>query len=183
MKNLLKKISIIALMMFVSFSLCACGKTNGEDGKEPAEKISLAKVMISDVEFENSKSTEIKHEGSKYTVSGTIDSMSKSQKIVFGSDEVTHVVAIKFAFDKERTISAFEIRGEITKVYSDDKNVKNYVGKLSELLDSEEGEDAYCNLVLSANTKKYTLKSTYSDGTESSIELEIVATLATAKAE
>lgn len=183
MKNLISKISLLVLMICVSFSFVCCGKANRADGKLPAEKVSLAKVMISDVEFENSKSTEIKQEGSKYTISGTIDSMSKSQKIAFGSDEVTHVVALKFTFDKERTISAFEIAGNEVKVYSDDKKVKNYVGSISELLDSEEGEDAYCNLVLSANTKSYRLKSTYSDGTESTIEVEIAATLATAKAE
>ena len=57
------------------------------------------------------------------------------------------------------------------------------MGSLTDLLDNESGEDAYCNLVLSANTKNYSITAKYSDGHEVQITLEITATLATAQVE
>ena len=93
------------------------------------------------------------------------------------------MIVVKFEFDKERTIDSFTIRGDVTKVYSTNKNDENYVGSLSSLLDNKDGEDAYCNLILSANTKEYTLISKYSDDTTSEIKLKINATLVTAVAE
>ena len=53
----------------------------------------------------------------------------------------------------------------------------------SSCLDNEEGEDAFCYLILSANTKEYTLTAKYSDSTESTILLKINARLVTAVAE
>lgn len=184
MKKIIKNLLTFSLILMVCFSLTSCKKNNTDgDKNQSAETIELSKVMLSDVEFENSKQTEIDREGNIYTISGTIDAMSKSQKIAYGDDSVTHVVALKFSFDKERTISSFEIKGETTRVYSDTKSQENYVGSMSELLDSEDGEDAFANLILSAKTETYRLTSTYTDGTTSSIELKIVATLATATAE
>lgn len=187
MKKLLYSLSVFVLALFVGFSLVACGNSSGSSGQsgedKVAEKVELSKVMFGDVEFENSKETKLSQENNTFKVSGTVDAMSKSQKIKFGDDDVTHVVALKFNFDKERTISTFKIQGDITKVYSDSKDVQNYVGSITELLDSEDGEDAFCYLILSAKTEEYKLVSTYTDGTESSIKLEIVATLATATAE
>ena len=109
--------------------------------------------------------------------------MSVAQVSSFGMDGVTHVVVIKFEFDNERTIDSFTIKGNVTKVYSTNKEDENYVGSLSSLLENEDGEDAYCNLILSANTKEYSLISKYSDDTVSEIKLLIDATLVTAKAE
>ena len=184
MKNFISKFLTLSLLLILSFGFVACGKgsVNSKNGAV-AEKIELTKSTLGDVEFENSKETKIKQDGNIFTVSGIIDAMSESQKVEFGNDDATHVVSLKFSFDKERTISSFEIKGEVTKVYADSKDVENYVGSISELLDSEEGEDAFCFLILSAKTPDYKLKATYSDGTESTIELKIVATLATAVAE
>jgi hypothetical protein len=69
------------------------------------------------------------------------------------------------------------------KVFATDKNVEGYVGSISELLDNDPGEDAFCYLVLSANTKEYDISSRYTDGTESVISLKIEATLSSANAE
>ena len=103
--------------------------------------------------------------------------MSDLQKNVFGDESVSHVVVLKYLFDKERTIDSFEIKGKKTKVYSTDNSVENFAGSISDLLDNEPGEDAFCNLILSANTKQYTLRATYSDSTVSTIVLTIDATL------
>ena len=89
----------------------------------------------------------------------------------------------KFVFDKERTIDTFEIKGQLTKVYSTDKNVQNYVGSLSSILDNEDGEDAFCYLILSANIKDYTLTAKYSDSTSSVVKVKIDARLVTAVSE
>ncbi len=187
MKNLLKNVSLFILMICLSMALVSCGKSSGNSNQNgnggTAEKVSFEKATLKEVEFEPSEGSKIKQEGSTVTVSGTIDAMSESQKIAFGKEGITHVVPLKFTFDKERTISKFEIKGDEIKVYSDSKDVENYVGSITELLDSEAGEDSYCYLILSAKTDCYKLISTYTDGTESTIELKIVATLATATAE
>ena len=88
-----------------------------------------------------------------------------------------------FSEHKERTLKTFEIKGNVTKVYSTDNTVENYTGTLTELLDSSEDEDAYTKLVLSANTKEYELTAIYTDGTTSEISIDISATLAEASAE
>ncbi len=187
MRKILTRLSMFMFVICLSFVLVSCGKSNGNNnqngGGATAEKVSLSKVMLEDVEFENSKETKIKQENGEIEVSGTIDAMSKSQKLKYGDENVTHVVALKFSFDKERTLSKFEIEGKQTKVYSTDKNTQNYVGSITDLLDSEDGEDSFCYLILSAETEEYKFVSTYTDGTESKVKLEIEATLATATVE
>lgn len=182
MKKFFKILGACLAVLVICFSFSAC-ENETKSSEKSAEKVELTTAMIDDVEFENSESTTIKQNEKDVVIGGRIDAMSKSQKNKYGVDEVTHVVTIKVTFDRERTISSFEIKGDITKVYADEKDVPNYCGKLSDLLDNEPGEDAYCNLILSASTKKYTLTAKYSDGEESSISLKIDATLATAKAE
>ena len=148
-----------------------------------AETLTLDKAVLNEVEFENSEKTKIKSIEDGFEILGEVEAMTQAQASTFGVDDVTHVVVVKFEFDKERTIDSFTIRGDVTKVYSTNKNDENYVGSLSSLLDNKDGEDAYCNLILSANTKEYTLISKYSDDTTSEIKLKINATLVTAVAE
>ena len=173
--------SIFMLVMTIIFSACfvACGTTTENVNKGVSEKIELATATLSDVEFENSDTVKLTKNGNEYTVSGTITAMSDSQVNAFNSSDTTHIVSLKFIFDKEKTISSFKIEGKSKKVFSTDSNVENYAGSITDLLDSEDGEDAYSYLILSANTKEYTLTSTYSDKTTSVIKLKINATLAT----
>ena len=178
MKNMLKSIFIIFLGL-ISFICVACEKKDINQN----EKISLAKTILGEVEFENSDKVKIAQNKNEWVVSGEIETMSFAQKSSFGVDDVTHVVVLKFEFDKERTIDYFEIKGETVKVYSTDKNEQNYVGSISDLLDNDEGEDAFCYLILSANTKNYELTSRYTDGVESVMKLVIDATLSTSIAE
>lgn len=185
MKNLLKLIGILPICLIICFGLIACNKTSSDNAntKTVAETIKLSSTILDDVEFENSDTVKLDKKDNTYLVTGTINSMTKSQTIAFGVQDVTHIVALKFTFDKEKTLSSFEIIGNTTKVFSDNKDAENYVGSLSDLLDNESGEDAYCDLVLSANTKTYKLKTTYSDHTTSEITLSIDATLATSSEE
>lgn len=185
MRKILKFSFILAFAFLITFSLVACGKSGGEGGKEcsVAEKVELGKTMLGEVEFENSDEVELKQDCGTVTISGTIDAMSDSQKSAYGVEDVTHVAVVKFMFDKERTLSSFEIKGNTTKVFSDDDSKENYAGTLTDLLDNESGEDAFTYLILSANTKEYTLTTVYTDDTESVISLKINATLATATAE
>ena len=151
--------------------------------KTYAEKIKLDKTVLNEVEFENSEKTKIGSIENGFKITGEVEAMNAAQVSVFGVEDVTHVVVIKFEFDKERTINSFTIKGNVTKVYSTNKEDEYYVGSLSSLLDNEDGEDAYCNLILSANTKEYTLISKYTDDTVTEIKIFIDATLVTAKAE
>lgn len=178
MKKIIKTILSLSLI-FVCLCFVACGAKKSNI----AEKVTLAKTVLGEVEFENSEKVKLKQTDDSCVITGEIEAMSKAQASAYGVQDVTHVVVVKFLFDKERTIDSFEIKGEITKVYSTDKNAKNYVGSISSLLDNEKSEDAFCYLVLSANTKQYTLTSKYSDGTSSVIKINIDATLVTAKAE
>ena len=178
MKKILKMMLSVCLIL-VSLCFVACGK----DKDETVEKISLAKTMLGEVEFENADKVELSQEDDKWVVSGEIEAMSLAQKSAFGVDDVTHIVVVKFEFDKERTIDYFKIEGSTTKVYSTDETDENYVGAISELLDNESGEDAFCYLILSANTKEYKLTSRYTDGVESEVEIEIEASLVTATTE
>lgn len=182
MKKILKNLIIMSLAVIICFGFISCGtKTDKNNSNNAiAEKIELSKATLDDVDFENAETVKIDKENSTYKVTGTIIAMSKAQKTAFGKDDVTHTIVLKFMFDKEKTISSFEIKGNTTKVYSDNKNIENYVGSITELLDNEEKEDAFCFLILSANTKTYTLTSTYSDKTTSTVKLIIDATLATA---
>lgn len=184
MKNIIKKISIFVIILISTFGLVACEMTKSDNANQNtkntvAERIELNKATLGDVEFDNAETVKIDKNGNEFIVSGTISAMSESQKLAFGVEDVTHVVVLKYTFDKEKTISSFEIKGKTTKVFSTNKDVENYVGSISDLLDSESGEDAYTYLVLSANTKNYTLKSTYSDKTTSEVKVTINATLAT----
>lgn len=184
MKKLLKTMISFAFVFAIMFSLVACGGKKNDDKKcDVAEKITLAKVTLGEVEFDNADTVKLEQDCASVIVSGKIDAMSASQKNAYGVEDVTHVVSLKFEFDKERTLKTFSLKGNITKVYSTDNSVENYVGSLTDLLDSAEDEDAYTKLVLSANTKEYELTAIYTDGTTSKIELEISATLATAEAE
>ena len=168
----------------MSCGLVAC--TNNENNIEDAntnavaEKITLDSATLGSVEFENADTVSINQEGNVYNISGTITALSESEKNAFGDSSVTHAVVLKYTFDKEKTISKFELKGNITKVFSDNTSDENYVGSISDLLDSEENEDAFCYLILSAKTKQYTLTATYTDKTSSVIKLNISATLATA---
>ena len=167
------------VLIFITLVCVGCKTQN----KSFAEKITLDKTVLSEIEFENSEKTKISSMEDGYKISGEIEAMSAAQVSAFGVQDVSHVVVIKVEFDKERTIDSFTIKGNVTKVYSTNKNDENYVGPLSSLLDNEDGEDAYCNLILSANTKEYSLIAKYSDDTSSEIKLKIDATLVTAVAE
>ena len=176
-----KYMKVIICFSFIILSLIfvSCGQKKNN----VAEKVTLDKTMLGEVEFANSEKVKIKQDDESVVVSGEIESMSAAQKSEFGVNDVTHVIVLKFMFDKERTIDSFKIEGNVTKVYSTNDKDANYVGSISDLLDSDTSEDAYCNLILSANTKSYTLTSKYSDGTVSTIVLKIEANLVTAKAE
>ena len=184
MKKILNGLAFLSLAFFMCFGLIACQQTKSENqnsnGSKVSETIELGTATLGDVEFENADTVELKNENGQYNVTGTITAMSESQIIAFGVQDVTHTIVLKVTFDKEKTISSFEIKGNTTKVYADNKETENYVGSLSELLDNEDGEDAFCYLVLSANTTEYTFKTTYSDKSESEVKLKISATLATA---
>lgn len=182
MKKSLKIISLFMFSFLLAFSLVACGGSQKKDDTI-SEKVELSKVVLNEVEFNNSEAVKLKQEGDEVEITGTIDAMSESQKTTYGVQDVTHVVALKVTFDKEKTLKLFEIKGNTTKVFSENSTDENYAGSLSELLDNESGEDAYTNLVLSANTKEYTLTAKYTDESVSEIEIEIKATLATGEAE
>ena len=173
-----KKFIILANILFC-FVIVACGVKNDVFG----ETLSLEKTILNEVEFENSDKVKIEEDENGFKITGEIEGLSDAQISAFGDEDVTHVVVLKFMFDKERTIDSFEIKGNLTKVYSTDENVENYAGKLSDLLDNESSEDAFCYLILSANTKEYVLISKYTDGVESVIKLKIEANLVSAKAE
>ena len=136
MKNLVKNLFVFALI-FISSIFVACG----EKSNSFSENIALGKTIIGEVEFENSEEVKLEKNDSGWSVSGEIESMSPAQKSAFGVDDVSHVVVLKFTFDKERTIDYFKIKGETTKVYSTDKTVDGYVGSISDLIDSEDSED------------------------------------------
>ena len=178
MRKMIKSIFFIFLG-FVALVCVACEKKN----LMSKEKISLAKTVFGEVEFENSEKVKLENNDGEWIVSGEIESISIAQKSEYGVEDVSHVVVLKFVFDNERTIDYFKIDGKTVKVFSTDKNDAGYVGSISELLDNEPGEDAFCYLILSANTKEYSLTSKYTDGTESVVNLIIEATLSTAKAE
>ena len=170
------------LMLFSAIFMCvlvACGMEKGSF----AESVSLDKTILNEVEFENSDKVKIENMENGYKITGEIEGMSPAQVSAFGDEDVSHVVVVKFMFDKERTIDSFEIKGKVTKVYSTNKDVENYVGKLSDLLDNESSEDAFCYLILSANTKEYTLTSKYTDSTKSEVKLKIEANLVSAQSE
>ena len=178
MNNLLKSIFVV-ILGFVSLVCISCGKNEIESN----EKISLAKTILGEVEFENSEKVKIDKNEDEWIVSGEIEAMSSAQKSAFGVDGVTHSIVLKFLFDNERTIDYFKIQGETIKVYSTNKNDENYVGSISNLLDNESGEDAFCYLILSANTKEYNLTARYTDGVEFVSKVKIDATLVSAKSE
>lgn len=178
----LKNIALILVLSIFSLVMVACTACGSNEDKFP-EKVELSAAMIKEIEFENDEAVKLEQKDNSVKITGTINKMSKSQKQAFGDENATHVVVIKVNFDKERTLSYFKLKGEKTKVYSDDASVENYTGKISDLLDSEDGEDAYCNLILSASTPKYELTIKYTDGETVNMTVEIVATLATATAE
>ena len=182
MNKILKFCEIAFLVIFVACGTCACNLLKN-DNCETAEKLELTTAVLSEVEFENSDTLTLNQKCDEVEIGGQIDAMTDAQKSVFGQSDVTHVVALKMVFDKEKTLDQVEIKGNKTKVYSTNNEVENYVGKLTDLLDSESGEDAYANLILSANTKNYTITSKYSDGSESQISIKIDASLVTAEVE
>ena len=144
MRNILKT----SIFLFICFLSIVCVSCKNQDGKT-AEELSLAKTVLREVEFENSEKVELVQDENVFVVSGEVESMSSAQISAFGVNDVTHVVVFKFLFDKERTIDYFKIEGNTTKVYSTNKNDANYVGTISELLDSDASEDAFCYLILS----------------------------------
>lgn len=185
MKKIFNGIICLMLLLVVCVGFVGCDKTasekNNDNSQKIAEKIELSSATLGDVEFDNAKTVKLDKSGNTFTVSGTVPAMSKSQILAFGVQDVTHCFVIKLTFDKEKTISTFSIKGNTEKVYSVDSKVNNYVGSISDLLDSEDGEDAFCYLVLAANTEKYEFTATYSDKTTSHITLKVTATLATAE--
>lgn len=176
MKFLIKTATSFLIMMMVALTFIGCAKKDNENNV--AESLELTTATFGEIEFENGESVSLKQEADVVTVSGVIEKMSESQKMEFGVEDVDYVVVLKFKFDKERTLEQFEIKGEKTKVYSTDDSVENYAGAITDLLDSEGGEDAFTYLILSAHTKNYELKTRYNDQTESVIKLNITATLA-----
>ena len=178
-----KIITVALMVMFICFSAVACSFTPNDEPKGVSEKVELSQATLGSVEFENADTVEIKQENDIVTVSGVITAMTDAEKTAFGIDDVTHAVTLKLTFDKEKTISSFELAGDTIKVFSDNENDQNYVGSLTDVLDNEENDDAFCYLILSANTKEYTMTATYTDKTSSVIKLKIEATLATAVSE
>lgn len=183
MKRFFKGFFALALICLTCINLVACGDNARGSNSDNSEKIELSTSVLNEVEFENSEAVKLEQKENNVVISGNIDAMSKSQKNAFGVDNVDHVVIVKLTFNREKTVSSFTIKGDVTKVYSDDETDENYVGKLSELLDNEQGEDAYCELILSAKTKEYKLTSKYSDKTENTITITINATLSSSKSE
>ena len=186
MKKIFKYTFVLLFSFMLTLSVVACGgggTTNNNNECKVAEKVELTKATLSEVEFENAETVKLEQDCENVTISGKVEAMSDSQKSAYGVEDVTHAVAVKFTFDKERTLSSFEIKGNTTKVFSDDSTDENYVGALTDLLDNESGEDAYTKLILSANTKEYKLTAVYTDNSESVITLKIDATLASATAE
>lgn len=181
MKKIFLTLSIFLCALAVCFNFAACNKN--ENSNKSGESVSLAETVIDEISFENSDATKISSDGKTYTISGKIEKMSDAQKNAFGVEDVSHVVCLKFVFDREKTLDNFEIVGAERKVFSTDKSVKNYAGSLSDLLDNNDGEDAYCFLVLSAATKKYDLICNYSDRSSSVVVLNIEASLVSAEEE
>ena len=179
----IKNFTVALMVMCICFCVVACGFTPDEEPEKISEKIELSTATLGSVEFKNADTVKLSQDDDEVKVSGTITAMSDAEKSAYGVSEVTHAVTLKLTFDKEKTISSFKIEGDVIKVFSDDKNAENYTGSLTDLLDNEDGDDAFCYLILSANTKSYTLTATYSDKTSSVIKLKIDATLATAVAE
>lgn len=177
MKNF-NKLLITLCLAVTMFVFVSCGGATPKSPNETmAEKIELSTATIGEINFENSKLTSISQNEREFTVTGSIEQMSLEQQNAFGDKAVKHVVVLKYIFDKERTIDEFEIAGKNTKVYSTDKSVKNYVGSITDLLDNDDGEDAYTNLILSAETKEYIITAKYSDGEISKATIKIQATL------
>ena len=179
MKKLLKVSTSVFLMIMLAFGLVACGSNDCK----VKETVTLAKTVLGEVEFENGDQVTLKQDCDKVVIGGNIDAMSAAELSEFGVEDVTHVVVLKFMFDKEKTIDSFEIKGAVTKVYSTDETQENYAGSITDLLDNDADEDAFTYLVLSANTKEYTLTSKYTDGTSSVLSVVIDATLVLAEAE
>ena len=84
MKN---KIKIIIGLFLAIVSICfvACGKNE----KATAEKITLDKTILSEIEFENSDKVKIKQNGNSVLVFGEIEAMSPAQKNAYGIDHVS----------------------------------------------------------------------------------------------
>ena len=185
MKKIIKSASVLMFVLFMAVAVVACGNSKDKDNVEECtveESVELGKVVFGEVEFENADTVKLEQDCDEVEITGKIESMSESQKNVYGVEDVTHVAVVKVIFDKERTLESFEIKGNVTKVFGADETVENYAGSLSSLLDNESGEDAYTHLILSAHTKEYKLTARYSDGSESVIKINIEATLATANA-
>lgn len=182
MRKIIKFYGLISFVLIVAVVVCACGFNNNSSCKSN-EKIKLQTVVLNEVEFKNSDNVSFNQKCDEIEISGVIDAMSSAEKSVFGVQDVTHVVAVNLTFDKERTLSYLEIKGNNTKVYSTNSDDENFSGNLTDILDNETGEDAYCGLILSANTKNYQLTIKYTDGHESILKIKIDATLAEAVSE
>ena len=117
MKNLLKMATSVFLMIMLAFGLVACGSNDCK----VKETVTLAKTILGEVEFENGDKVTLKQDCDKVVIGGNIDAMSAAELSEFGAEDVSHVVVLKFMFDKEKTIDSFEIEGGVTKVYSTDE--------------------------------------------------------------
>ena len=177
--NLCVSVLVIAVVVFAA---TACDNLSSKEC-QTAESVELSSVVLAEVEFKNSEGVKLEQSCDEIEVSGRIDAMTNAQKSVYGVQDVSHVVCVKITFDKERTISSFKMEGSVVKVYSTNNADENYAGSLTDLLDNESGEDAFTNIILSANTKQYKLTIKYTDGYESVLDVEIKATLATAESE
>ena len=145
MKKATKMFIFIIVSVFISGVICGCSFNNNLTYKL-SEKIELKTVVLNEVEFKNADNVSLNQTYDKVVVGGVVDAMTDAEKAVFGVDDVTHVIAVGLTFDKERTLSYFEIKGNNTKVYSTNSEDENYVGNLTDILDNESGEDASSTL-------------------------------------
>ncbi len=182
MKKTLKTLSIMMLACLTMIFAVACGNLGAKECST-AETVTLQNATLGEVEFTNSDTVTLQQNCDNIEIGGTIEAMTAAQKSTYGVQSVTHAVTLKIEFDKQRTLDSVEVKGGVTKVYSSNSGDANYSGSLTDFLDSETGEDAYANLILSAQTKDYTITAKYTDNKESKLNIKISATLATADAE
>jgi len=115
MNKIFKITSVFILMISVAFMI-ACEKIDNGDCKV-AESIELSSVVFNETEFENAESVEFSQKCDEVEIGGTINAMSAAQKTAFGVQDVSHFVALKIMFDKERTIASFKLAGNVVKCF------------------------------------------------------------------
>ena len=183
----MRKIFKITLSIIKSFVvgdlLIGCGNSGDQQqtnfqnkAAAIAENVELSSAVLGEIEFENASTVNLNKNGNQINITGRVDAMSAAQKNAFGDDSITHVVVLKFTFDTEKTVSSFELKGNVTKVFS--TNESDEISPYPTVVIV-----AYCYLILSAGTSQYTLKTKYTDETTSTVIVNMNATLTTANAE